>query len=719
MARRIVASCALLSAGLLSVRPVLGDAALAVAAMLLVIAIRLPRCRGAARGAAHGLVLGALVALGAALLTDNFALRYVWIYSGESLPGYLKLANLWGGDEGTTLLLGAVLTFLANRRELRAAPRQTTACLAAAYLAVAAWMGPFAATPDAWLAQEASKGMNAHLMNPWMVLHAPLVLMAYAWTLALCAPALDALSGCVTRWPGTALRDARRAWVLMTGGIGVGMVWAFEDATYGQFWHWDPVQTAIFGAWCSLGAHLHGARSWSARLSALRWVPAWALLAAMFVVATMAVTRSDALISSHRYVGAPSWRIHVAVMLALALGGAHAWWQGRKRRQAVRTDGLPTALQVHAMRLTQLCFVALSVCSATYLALALAARALGWPRPNHLRPFFETLTNWANRGEIPMLRTAFAQWDVDGYGAAEGVAGLLAGLGFVGGWFFMRRIAPGAARVSLPLALAAGGYALAAGGPLTRGYQGKGVLSQSIVLLLPRLDVGLLAGAYLAVACASWAVIRALRAPSSAGYVIPLGVLHVGAVLALWGGLLATALNGYSQHRIGIGDRPAAGHGGYQMRVTDLAVAREADGGSAKPSPPYRATASVDLIAPNQRHVSGHALYRDSRTGLDNYGGPVRQICEILDYRYARYASVPGYVLHPFTEHGWSRDVQLWVNPAGIVSDREDRGGRREVVAVLRIFPFASLLWIGLSMMMIGGLWSSVAPRRQAGEDVG
>lgn len=31
---------------------------------------------------------------------------------------------------------------------------------------------------------------------------------------------------------------------------------------YGQVWHWDPVQTAVFVLWCLLGAHLHGINGW-------------------------------------------------------------------------------------------------------------------------------------------------------------------------------------------------------------------------------------------------------------------------------------------------------------------------------------------------------------------------------------------------------------------------------------------------------------------------
>ncbi|QID16179.1 cytochrome c biogenesis protein CcsA [Nitrogeniibacter mangrovi] len=718
MASRLFALSLALCAITLALVPALGNAVLVATALLVVAACRRPGQRDRWLALATGLVWGALAALAFALLTDNFALRYVWIYSGAELPAYLKFANLWGGDEGTTLLLAAVLLALARRPAARTAPGQATAWLAAWYLAVAAWLGPFAATPADWLAQKAAQGMNAHLMEIWMVLHAPLVLLAYAWTLALCAPALDALAGRLKRWPAGALHDARRAWALLTAGIGFGMIWAFEDAMYGQFWHWDPVQTAVFAVWCALGAHLHGARGWSARAGAWRWVPVWALLAAVFTVAAMAVTRNETLASSHRYIGTTSWRAHGLTLVALIVAGALAAWRGRAPAEPTAARPRAAPLNALALRLTQLCFVVLAVCAAAYLAWAFTASALGLPRPDHLRPFFETLNNWANRTEIPQLRAAFAQWDMDGYGAARGLIWPLACLGVVGGWFFMRRIAPLAGWLSLPPVLLAGTWVFLTGGPLTEGYRGTGVLSQSIVHLLPGLDVCLVAGAYLAIACALWALGRAWKTPSSAGYVLPLGLVHVGAILALWGGLMATALNGYSQHRIEVGEDWVHGYRGYQLRITEVAVERGDDGGARVSPSPYRAAATIEVKRPGRPRVSGQALYRDSRSALENYSGPVRQICEILDYRYSRYASVPGYVLHPFIEHGWGRDVQLWVNPAAIVAGLGDAGASREVVAVLRIFPFASWLWIGLTLMALASLWLGFLPPRKAKEPV-
>ena len=72
--------------------------------------------------------------------------------------------------------------------------------------------------------------------------------------------------------------------------------------------------------------------------------------------------------------------------------------------------------------------------------------------------------------------------------------------------------------------------------------------------------------------------------------------------------------------------------------------------------------------------ANGHAVYRDERPPLAGEYGPVRLMCEILDYRYARYASGSEQMIHPFIHRGPWRDVQVWL-PAIDYEDASD--GRR------------------------------------------
>lgn len=662
-------------------------------------------CRASLSRHAAALLWGALAGLAALLLADRFEVRYVWLYSGTELPPYLKLGNLWGGDEGTTLLLAAFCTSLAARRSA-SWHFDATALTGAAIALTAAWLGPFAATPAEWLARAPSQGMNAHLMKIWMLAHAPLVLAAYAWTLALAAPALAALGGHLPRWPGDVLAHARRAWALLTAGIGFGMVWAFEDAMYGQVWHWDPVQTAVFAVWCLLGAHLHGISGWRAGRPGWRWVPLAALLAAALTMVAMAVTRHEALASSHRYVGATAAPVYLALAGTLAVAGGVAWWRGRRR---VVPAPLRLGPAAWGLRLAQYGFVLVGLCAAGHIAWAFVASAQGLPRPDELKPFFATLTNWARGSELPALRAAFAQWDVHGYALARAALYPLIATGLVGGWFFLRRLSGRLGWASLLLAALVCATVWLEGGLLAREYAGTGVLSQQIVAVLPRIDAALVAGAYLAVGVLAWSIHGARKA-SARAYVVALGLVHLGAMLGLWGALLATALNGYSQHVIALSDEWQREHHGYAFRVTALEIDRTADGGRTDGKGSFRALARIELQTPSQQVISGRTLYRDARSAIDGYGGPVRQICEILDYRYARYANTPGYVLHPFIERGWTRDVQMWVSTSAAVAALEGGPQAPQAVVVLRFFPFVSLLWIGLALATAGALWLALSP---------
>lgn len=696
------------SAGAVAVWPSIGHVLIATACGLTVAAAFMASRRVTLLRASAALLWACLLALAWHLASDHFSLRYIWLYSGSSLPLHLKLANLWGGDEGTTLLLAAFCTTLAAATAAREKPAiDPTALIAAWYALTTLWLAPFAATPLEWLAQSPSQGMNAHLMKVWMLVHAPFILGAYAWTLSLAAPALLSLSGRSSKASPVAHAHARRAWVLMTAGIGFGMIWAFEDETYGLVWHWDPVQTSVFAVWCFVTAHLHGIAQWRLGQTMWRVPPAAGLLAAVMALVAMAVTRNDVLASSHRYVGADTWISHLALASLLLVAGIICLAVGLRTVSKGRSTAHRNA-SVWGLRLAQFGFLGAGLVAAGALATAFIASGLGESRPDALKPFFETLSNWTQATELTALRAAFAQWDVDGYAIARGVLLPLAVFGLAGGWYFIRRVSRRLAWVTLAVVSLLCVTMVIEGGLLSHQYRGAGVLSQQIVAVLPMLDANLVAGAYLALGCAAWALLTLRRAHwRGAGYVVPLAIVHVGVIFMLWGGLLSTALNSYSQHEVdlqgasGISAWQKGTHG-YRFRITGLDVTRGADGGFASGHGVLHALTRVEVTAPTGDTLTAETLYRDSRSPLDNYSGPIRQQCEALDYRYARYASTPGYLVHPLIEHGWSRAVKFWISPASVIAARDGRGQQAVVTVVIRVFPFSSLLWVGLILTVVG-----------------
>lgn len=158
--------------------------------------IGLWRCRVPAALAATILTLSAIVALAWRLLEDDFATYYVWLTSAPEVPWYLKLANLWGGDEGTLLLLaflGFAMAISLCRRPGWGGPGAFL--IGAAFTTAVLVWDPFRATPPEALAESTSRAMNAHLTRIWMVFHPLQVFLAFMLFLAPAGAALQALAG--------------------------------------------------------------------------------------------------------------------------------------------------------------------------------------------------------------------------------------------------------------------------------------------------------------------------------------------------------------------------------------------------------------------------------------------------------------------------------------------------------------------------------------------
>ncbi|MFZ5960004.1 cytochrome c biogenesis protein CcsA [Pseudomonas knackmussii] len=681
---------------LLWLLPQLGNALLWGLAALIAAGAQRAQWRGNCWRIAVGGLYGACVALALHLLADHFQLRYAWLYSSAALPGYLKLSNLWGGDEGTILLLAAfcMTTTLASERLAGWAGRGN-ALIAAWYTATAAWLGPFSATPEAWLASQPSQGMNAHLQMIWMSFHAPLILCAYAWALAPAGAALGALRKGDPAYAGVAAVYSRRAWLLLSAGIGAGMVWAMEDFTFGQLWHWDPVQTSAFVIWALLGAVLHGVRRWRPDGRHRRLLPMLSLLAAAMACVAMTVTRSTVLVSSHRYIGTTSWLSHLLLAALLLMFAAWQLFSGRRARQAgTRRSAADWTLDV-AIYL----FAGSALFAIGALVQAHIYEWLGLPRPTTLKPYFEMLLHWATTDEINSLRSAYNQWDVDGYGLIRWLLPLLSLLGLIGGYSFLRRCGrPRIGLLATVLMAACMGFIAWHGGWLNADYSGEGMLSQNVVGVLPWLDAAVLGGFFLMGSCLLWCVVSLWRSRrlGNLRYSGGLALVHGGAVLALVGGLTATALNSYRQVVIPAGASveqwlPVADD--MQVRVLPDQVEENYSG--------YHALARVEL-RDGGRVLAGHALFQDGRGRPPAYQGPVRQLCEILDYHYARFASDRGYVLHPFIIRGWSRDLQVWVPASTSLLRKGDNDN--ESLVVIRRYPLLSCVWLGLLLMLGGAL---------------
>ena len=384
------------------------------------------------------LLCSTLATLAVLLATDQFDTHYVWLYSQSRLPLAYKIANLWGGDEGTLLTLAALLAAGAPRLVACGRAAGTGALALVAMLAVgAALWSPFTGLPDVLNNSDSldGQGMNVHLVSPWMMIHPPLLFAAYACFLLPVGAAVAALLGQQTPWGALAARGTRIGWQILSASLVAGMWWAYEDFTFGQFWHWDPVQTSVFAVWALSTAHIHTLRRYRADGAYALLHPLLGLATATAALGSLAITRNPALASSHRYVGDTSFP-WLAIMAIGLTGVTVAAFVIAKRSGPARRPERGTETE-WLIRIATLALIGCALVAVVGLAEAYMGAALAWPRPEKFTPFFEFLARWTSSAEAEHLRALFDQWDVDRYRMNAFLVPIAIVIGIAGGHNFM------------------------------------------------------------------------------------------------------------------------------------------------------------------------------------------------------------------------------------------------------------------------------------------
>ncbi len=112
-----------------------------------------------------------------------------------------------------------------------------------------------------WLLENVSdgKGMNPQLHNYWVAIHPPILYLGFVGFTIPFIYALGALfSGDVNEgWLRPIRIWAMTAWGLLTVGIALGGLWAYEILGWGGYWAWDPVENASFVPWLTGTAFIH------------------------------------------------------------------------------------------------------------------------------------------------------------------------------------------------------------------------------------------------------------------------------------------------------------------------------------------------------------------------------------------------------------------------------------------------------------------------------
>ena len=262
--------------------------------------------------------------LGYLFVVSDFSVAYIAEHSNRDLPVYFKIASIWGGQEGSLLFWGWLLTLysalvvIQNWRKHSSMMPYVTAVLMTTSLFFTAMhlfvVNPFSLTGVQFpngvqnlFTPRDGVGLNPLLQDWLMVIHPP---MLYLGFVGFAVPFAFAMAALITRQLGdTWIRTTRRwtmvAWFFLGTGILLGGNWAYHELGWGGFWAWDPVENASLMPWLIGTAFLHSVMVQEKKGMLKVWnIVLVTLTYTMSLVGTL-LTRSGVVSSVHAFANSP------------------------------------------------------------------------------------------------------------------------------------------------------------------------------------------------------------------------------------------------------------------------------------------------------------------------------------------------------------------------------------------------------------------------------
>lgn len=314
-------------------------AVLVAAAYTFAVALRAaraaPRLLRAARLGAYGtsaLVLLGVILLSYAFVTHDFSIRYVTNYSDRQTEIWYLFTALWGGQDGSLLwwLFLLSLNVVACVWWLKGRYRHLQPYVIATLMLVMGFFALlmiFAANPFATHHTGAAvdgKGLNALLRSYWMIIHPP---MLYLGFVACTVPFAFAVAALVTgrldnEWIVAVRKWVLFAWLFLTIGNVLGMLWSYEELGWGGYWAWDPVENHSIMPWITASAYVHSTMIQERRAMLKIWNVVLICLTFLLTLLGTAMTRSGAIASVHAFAASNIGTYFVyfmALILALSI----------------------------------------------------------------------------------------------------------------------------------------------------------------------------------------------------------------------------------------------------------------------------------------------------------------------------------------------------------------------------------------------------------------
>jgi cytochrome c-type biogenesis protein CcmF len=202
-----------------------------------------------------------------AFVTNDYSIKYVQRYSDSVQPLAYKIASYWGGLDGSIMFWVFLLSVFGtiavhtNRERHRELIPYVVAVISTVEMFFLFLMvvhnNPF----STYISQAPAdgKGLNPLLQNFYMAIHPPSL---YVGFVSMTIPYAFGMAALITgHLDDSWLRAVRRwtmvGWLVLSFGLILGMLWAYEELGWGGFWGWDPVENAAALPWFTATAFLH------------------------------------------------------------------------------------------------------------------------------------------------------------------------------------------------------------------------------------------------------------------------------------------------------------------------------------------------------------------------------------------------------------------------------------------------------------------------------
>ena len=297
------------------------------------------------------------------LITDHFEVVYVSEVSSRTMPLYLKVTALWGGQAGSLLFWSWLLAGFTSAVTLRKWERDqellpwviVVSLLTLAFFVLLSvffenpfvryWQDSggiitsFSRPPNALpIIPQDGNGLNPLLRHPGMIIHPP---MQYLGFVAFIIPFAYAMASLITgrtddRWIQLSRRWTLWAWLFLSLGLILGARWAYDVLGWGGYWGWDPVEISALMPWLSGTAFLHAVLIQEKRGMFKQLTMVLIILTYNLVIFGTFLTRSGLLSSVHSFAQStigPIFLGFIALTIIISIWILNLRWNELKSRQ--------------------------------------------------------------------------------------------------------------------------------------------------------------------------------------------------------------------------------------------------------------------------------------------------------------------------------------------------------------------------------------------------